>query len=118
VPSGELTLCGHGTLATAHVLWETGRLAADEAATFETGAGQLAATRQGGWITLDFPAQASRPVEAPADLLAALGVAPRSVARGDLDYLVELGSEAEVRAVQPDLARLLQVETRGVIVTA
>jgi PhzF family phenazine biosynthesis protein len=118
VPSGELMLCGHGTLATAHVLWEAGLLGADEAATFETGAGRLAATRDGPWITLDFPAQSARPVEPPPDLLAALGVTPRRVARGDLDYLVELASEAEVRAIQPDAERLRQVDTRGVIVTA
>jgi PhzF family phenazine biosynthesis protein len=118
VPSGELALCGHGTLAAAHVLWESCLLGADEAATFETGAGPLSATRDGAWITLDFPAQPVRPVEPPPDLLAALGVTPRHVARGDLDYLVELASEAEVRAVQPDLARLRQVETRGAIVTA
>jgi PhzF family phenazine biosynthesis protein len=116
--TAELALCGHGTLATAHVLWETGRLDQCEAASFQTMTGALAATRDGAWITLDFPAQPARPVDAPPDLLAAFAVTPRTVARSDLDYLLELDSEAAVRAVQPDFARLRQVQTRGVIVTA
>ncbi len=116
--TAELALCGHGTLATAHVLWEAGLLDEHEAARFETMTGALAASRDGAWITLDFPAQPARPVEAPLDLLAAFAVTPRTVARSDLDYLLELDSEAAVRAVQPDIARLRQVETRGVIVTA
>jgi len=116
--AAELTFCGHGTLAAAHVLWETGLLAQTQAASFETAAGTLTATCDDAWIVLDFPAQPARPVKAPADLVAALGVEPRQVARSDLDYLVELGSEADVRAVQPDLTRLRAVETRGVIVTA
>jgi PhzF family phenazine biosynthesis protein len=114
----ELVLCGHGTLAAAHVLWETGRLAEREGATFETASGILRARRDGAWITLDFPAQPARPASVPDDLLTALGVTPRNVARSDLDYLVELASEADVRAVRPDFGRLRQVETRGVIVTA
>lgn len=116
--ASELALCGHGTLATAHVLWETGLLDTQQPATFETQAGTLAATRDGAWITLDFPAQPARPVDPPPDLLAAIAITPRAVARSDLDYLLELDSEAAVRAIKPDVARLRQVETRGVIVTA
>jgi PhzF family phenazine biosynthesis protein len=114
----ELQLCGHGTLATAHVLWDGGLLHPDETADFETRGGALRATRDGDWITLDFPAQPAHPVDVPPDLIEALGVEPRAVARSDLDYLVELASEAEVRAVRPDVERLRGMETRGVIVTA
>jgi predicted PhzF superfamily epimerase YddE/YHI9 len=68
---------------------------------------------------LDFPTERVAPVSAPpAGLLEALGVEARCVARGTLDYLVEVGSEAEVRAVRPDFARLKQIEARGIIVTA
>jgi predicted PhzF superfamily epimerase YddE/YHI9 len=115
-PATELTLCGHGTLAAAHVLFE-----ADPAATaleLETRGGRLAARRDGGWIELDFPAVPARPVDPPPDLLAALGVEARYVGRNELDYLVEVGSAEEVRGLAPDLARLREVETRGAIVTA
>jgi PhzF family phenazine biosynthesis protein len=117
-PAAELALCGHGTLAAAHVLWETGRLPLDAPARFQAVGGALAARRDGDLIVLDFPADPVRPVAPPPELVEALGVAPRAVARGRLDYLVELGSEQEVRAVRPDVARLLRVETRGVSVTA
>jgi PhzF family phenazine biosynthesis protein len=118
VVASELTLCGHGTLAAAHALWEAGRLLLDRPARFETVGGPLAARRAGSLIALDFPAEPVQPVVPPPHLVEALGVEPRAVARGRLDYLIELASEEDVRAVQPDVARLRQVETRGVIVTA
>jgi PhzF family phenazine biosynthesis protein len=118
VAAAELTLCGHGTLAAAHALWEADRLAADAPARFETVSGPLAARRDGDLIALDFPSDQVRPAPTPPHLIEALGVQPRAVLRGSLDYLVELGSEDEVRGVRPDFARLRLVETRGVIVTA
>jgi PhzF family phenazine biosynthesis protein len=118
VAASELTLCGHGTLAAAHVLWESGRLPLDMPARFQTVGGALAARRDGNLIVLDFPAEPVRPVAPPPHLVEALGIEPRAVSRGRLDYLVELASEEDVRAVRPDFARLRQVETRGVIVTA
>jgi PhzF family phenazine biosynthesis protein len=118
VPSGELVLCGHGTLATAHALWEAGRLDLDVPAHFETASGSLAAHRDGDLIALDFPSEPVEPAVPPPDLVEALGVESRAVLRGRLDYLVEVGSEQDVRALRPDFARLRQVETRGVIVTA
>jgi PhzF family phenazine biosynthesis protein len=118
VAAAELTLCGHGTLAAAHALWEAGHLPRNAPARFETVSGVLIARREGELIVLDFPAEPVRPAEAPPHLIEALGVAPRAVLRGSLDYLVELGSEQAVRAVSPDVDRLRQVETRGVIVTA
>lgn len=118
VPAAELVLCGHGTLATAHVLWETGRLSLDAPARFQTVSGELLARRDGDAVVLDFPAERVQPVVTPSHLVEALGVEPRAVLRGRLDYLVELGSEDEIRALQPDMALLRQVETRGTIVTA
>jgi PhzF family phenazine biosynthesis protein len=118
VVASELTLCGHGTLAAAHVLWETGQLPADVPARFQTVGGALAARRDGNLIVLDFPAEPVHPVAPPPHLVEALGIEPRAIVRGRLDYLVELASEEDVRAVRPDISRLRQVETRGVIVTA
>ena len=94
VPAAELRLCGHGTLAAAHVLWEAGRLPLDEPASFETVSGPLAAHRDGDLIALDFPAESLEPAVPPPHLLEALGVEARAVLRGSMDYLVELAGRA------------------------
>jgi PhzF family phenazine biosynthesis protein len=117
-PAVEVELCGHATLAAAHVLWETNRLAPDEQARFDTKSGRLVATRRGNFIELDFPARPAAPAEPPAGLIDALGVAAIAVGRSRYDWLVEIGSEAEVRACAPDFKRLAQVEARGVMITS
>jgi predicted PhzF superfamily epimerase YddE/YHI9 len=117
-PVREVDLCGHATLASAHVLWETGRLARDEAAAFDTRSGRLGARRAGEWIELDFPLERPLPAEPPPGLIEALGVRARAVGRNRMDYLVEVGTVAEVRAADPDITRLRAVEARGVILTA
>lgn len=117
-PAVEVDLCGHATLASAHVLWEAGLLAPDEQARFHTRSGLLTADRRAGWIELDFPAEPAVAVEPPDELLAALGTAPAYVGRNRFDYLVELETEEQVRALRPDFARLGRVPTRGVIVTS
>ena len=116
-PSNELALCGHGTLATAHVLFE--RDATLTTVQLQTrSAGNLEARKVGRQIELDFPAAPSQPVNAPDGLLDALGAEARSVERSNLDYLVELGSQAEVEGLRPDFELLRGVEARGIIVTA
>src|SRR5207249_3991955 len=118
-PAVEIDLCGHATLASAHVLWENGTLDRRATARFHTRSGLLSASRQGDWIELDFPAKPEQRTEPPAGLLDALGVKPPlHVGRNVFDYLIELDSERAVRAVKPDLAKLTTVEARGVIVTS
>ncbi|HKV09811.1 MAG TPA: PhzF family phenazine biosynthesis protein [Thermoanaerobaculia bacterium] len=118
-PAIEVELCGHATLASAHVLWETGRLAAGDTARFHTLSGLLTAEKQGEWIELDFPARRVEEVTPPDGLTAALGVEnPRFVGKSRYDYLLETGSEAEVRALDPDHRRLASLPVRGIIVTA
>jgi PhzF family phenazine biosynthesis protein len=117
-PTVEVDLCGHATLASAHVLWETGLLAPDEGARFFTRSGLLTAERREEWIELDFPAEPAAAAEAPPGLVEALGVTPRCVGRNRMDYLVEAESEAVVRSLEPDLALLRTVSARGVIVTS
>jgi predicted PhzF superfamily epimerase YddE/YHI9 len=117
-PAAELALCGHGTLATAHALWETGRLAPSAAARFATPSGPLSAARRDCWIALDLPAEPASPAEPPAGLLEALGARARWVGRNRLDYVVEVHDEPMVRALAPDLRALAAIDTRGVIVTA
>src|SRR5213594_1427412 len=72
-PAVEVDLCGHATLASAHVLWEDGHLAADKGAAFHTRSGLLGAVRRGEWIELDFPATPPTAAVAPPGLVEALG---------------------------------------------
>lgn len=117
-PAIEVDLCGHATLASAHVLWEEGILAPDEPARFHTRSGLLTATRDGDWINLDFPATPAAPADAPADLVEALGAQPIWTGKSIFDYLVEVDSEATLRALSPDMGRLARLPVRGVIVTS
>jgi PhzF family phenazine biosynthesis protein len=117
-PAVEVDLCGHATLASAHVLWETGRLAPAAVARFHTRSGLLTATRGGDRIELDFPAKRVTPADPPPDLLRALGAEPRFVGSNRMDFLVELDAERTVRDLAPDLTLLGQVPCRGVIATA
>lgn len=117
-PATEVELCGHATLASAHVLWEDGHLPEDEDARFHTLSGQLTASRKGDWIEMDFPAEPPEEADAPRGLIEALGVEPTYVGRNRFDYIVEVRSEKEVRGLDPDMSRLREVDTRGVMVTA
>ncbi len=120
-PAVEVDLCGHATLASAHVLWEAGYLESGEQARFHTRSGLLTADRgTGGWIEMDFPAQPPTPAQAPPFLLAALGVADRAryVGKNIFDYLVEVDAEEIVRRIQPDMTMLAKAPARGVMVTS
>ena len=117
-PAVEVALCGHATLASAHVLWEDGHLAAGTQARFHTKSGLLTASRQGEWIEMDFPAKEETAAEPPAELAAALGLRPVYVGRNQFDYLVEVESAAALRDAKPDHGVLRKLPVRGVIVTA
>lgn len=117
-PAVEVDLCGHATLASAHVLWESRRLEADQPARFFTRSGWLVATRVASGIELDFPVKAAEPAIAPPDLLPALGAEALFVGRNSFDYLVEVPAAIDVHNLRPDFARLAKVPVRGTIVTA
>ncbi len=117
-PTIEVDLCGHATLASAHVLWETGRLHPEATARFHTRSGLLTADRDGDWIVLDFPATPDTTAAAPPGLAEALGVAPDYLGRSQYDYLVEVATEEIVRTMKPDFARLARLPVRGVSVTS
>jgi predicted PhzF superfamily epimerase YddE/YHI9 len=114
-PEIEVDLCGHATLAAAHLLWEVGAVPTDEPIAFHTRSGELGARRQQGLIELDFPAV---PVEAhPLPFpVPPLGEALFTGNNG-MDWLVELGSEADVRAYDPDMEAIRALGLRGLIVT-
>ena len=116
-PTVEVDLCGHATLASAHILWQERHLRPDQEARFFTRSGLLTARRRGAWIELDFPAEPVRRGRAPRRLMEALGITPVYVGRNRFDYLVELKNEAAVRRLSPDLSLLKIVGARGVMVT-
>jgi len=118
-PAVEVALCGHATIAAAHVLWQDGHLPPGAQARFYTKSGLLTADRRGDWIELDFPAKIATAGEAPPELLPALGVEhPIFVGKNAFDYLVEIDSEATLRGLSPDHSTLRKIPVRGVIVTA
>ena len=117
-PAAEVALCGHATLASAHVLWETRRLPLESQARFHTLSGLLTAERQGDWIELDFPAKPLAPAEPPPNLIESLGTTPVFIGKNQFDYLVEVENEDAVRRMEPDIARLKLLPVRGVIVTS
>jgi PhzF family phenazine biosynthesis protein len=97
-PGGEVRLCGHATLAAAHVIWEEGWLEHRKVARFSTLSGELTAAPLGRVIELDFPSRPPSEVEAPAGLVDALGVTPSWIGRDLEDYVVLLADEAAVVA--------------------
>ena len=117
-PAVEVDLCGHATLASAHVLWEDGRLEPNGQARFHTKSGLLTADRRDSWIELDFPATPPAAASPPSGLIEAIGAKATFVGRSRFDYLVEVENEATVRGLTPDLNALSRVQARGVIVTS
>jgi PhzF family phenazine biosynthesis protein len=122
-PEAEVPLCGHATLASAHALWESGVLSEDREALFDTRSGRLTARRVDGRVEIDLPAAPLAACALPEGAAQALGVSPVFAGRtpdrglGDVDYVVEVASEAEVRGLRPDFARLRALRA-GFAVTA
>jgi PhzF family phenazine biosynthesis protein len=117
-PTVEVPLCGHATLASAHVLWSEGHLSPDEIARFYTKSGVLIATQKGEWIELDFPVNHSQVIVAPQELSQALGVVCKSVLQNSLGYLIELESEDLVRQLEPNFQQLKTLPVSNAIVTS
>ncbi len=119
-PTTEVPLCGHASLASAHVLWEAGRLEPQRGARFHTRSGVLEARREGDRIALDLPASRVAACAPPRPEAEALGVSPLRCFETleHPGYLLELGSEAEVREARPDFDQLRRIARGELIVTA
>ena len=121
-PVVEVDLCGHATLAAAHALWSEGVVDGGDEIRFHTRSGLLTAARRGELVELDFPATGPGPARLEAgqiaDLGNALGIKPEHVAESAFDLLVVVASADLVRGLQPDLPRLRELASRGVIVTS
>ena len=118
-PTTEVDLCGHATLASAHILWEQNYLSKNEEARFYTKSGLLTARNMSnGWIELNFPSEPDYETTIPIDLFESLGVQSKYVGKNRFDYIIELNSEGEVRNLNPDFNALCKISCRGVIVTS
>lgn len=117
-PEVEVDLCGHATLASAHILWETGSVKRSEQLKFHTRSGLLTAKWKNDWIELDFPALPIESCLTPELLSKAIGAPMQYVGQSRFDYIVELPNEEAVRSFKPDFELLRQLDARGVIVTS
>ncbi|MEW6411088.1 MAG: PhzF family phenazine biosynthesis protein [Candidatus Zixiibacteriota bacterium] len=117
-PEAEVDLCGHATLASAHILWEQGYLPVDRMARFDTRSGLLTAELTDGWIKLNFPSRRPEAAPPPSGLLEALGVSAVFVGACKATYIVEVESAPILRDIAPDFSSLAKLPVRGVIVTA
>ena len=116
-PAVEVKLCGHATLASAFVLWETGVLKPEEEAHFHTLSGWLRCWREGDGIAMDFPAKQCEPAPVPDGLSEALGCEVPTCGLNGMDYLVEVADETTLRGLKPNFTALGALPVRGVIVT-
>ncbi len=119
-PKVEVKLCGHATLATAHILWEQGIVPGGREVRFQTLSGLLTARRDGDLVELDFPARPPLPKvpDWAEAVVGALGIKPAAIVLSAEDILFEAADEEAVRSVQPDFATLRSLPARGVIVTS
>ena len=117
-PAVEVDLCGHATLASAHILWEQGFLQPDSPARFHTRSGLLGAVRRGSWIELDFPAEPEKQTEIPDSLFEALGATALYAGKNRFDFLMEFESADTVRTMSPNFSLLSNIPCRGFIVTS
>ncbi|WP_204787612.1 PhzF family phenazine biosynthesis protein [Paenibacillus oryzisoli] len=117
-PSSEVDLCGHATLASAHMLWETGNLPLNQQASFYTRSGLLTAIKHDSWIQLNFPSEPVIACEYPSELMDALHIQPVFVGRNRWDYFIEVESEDIVKNLSPDFSLLQTIQTRGINVTS
>ena len=117
-PNAEVDLCGHATLASAHVLWEEGIQPSDKEITFFSRSGILSARKQDDWVILNFPLEPASELPIPPALVEALGVELRYVGENRVDYIIEVESEEVLRSLNPDFGRLQRFSDRGFMVTS
>ncbi len=117
-PKVEVQLCGHATLASAHILWQKGILSKDEEARFHTLSGLLSVNYIEGEYEMNFPAYESKPSNGNTELIKALGIEPVSLCETDHHYICELTSDEEVLKINPSFEILMGLEKFGTIITA
>ena len=117
-PTVEVDLCGHATLAAAHVLFEQENHPAKELVFQSPRSGRLTVRRNDDLLSLNFPADSFHPVEITALLRSCTNAVPLEAYKGKTDYMLVYGSRAEVLDAVPNLEKIAQLEARGLIITA
>ncbi len=117
-PATEVELCGHATLASAHILWEQGYLTTGQTAVFNTASGVLKARRSGDWIEMDFPAYTISPAESLREVEDALGASINALVETGGNLLAEMIAEDGVRGLEPDYSAIGHLPYQGVIATS
>jgi PhzF family phenazine biosynthesis protein len=120
-PQVEVDLCGHATLASAHILWEEDLLSPNDQARFLTKSGLLTAQRKKDWIELNFPTDDIREEVSPSEaeiLKKALKIQPIKLFKTPVRYLIEVENESIVKGLQPDFELLKGLTERGTAVTS
>jgi PhzF family phenazine biosynthesis protein len=117
-PVVEVELCGHATLAAAHILWEMGYMNRDERIDFDTKSGRLSAVFRDDWIELDFPYRSLEDTDLPEEIADALSVDVSYAGKSGDEYLVEVASEEVVKNIKPDFTLLSGVASGGIMVTS
>lgn len=117
-PEIEMDLCGHATLATAHVLFQY-HYPARDLITFQSNSGELNVSRHEDWYQLDFPARDPVPSELPAVILEGIGATPEQVLKAR-DYVLVFETQEQIEAIQPNVALLntINIDPGGIVVTA
>lgn len=116
-PLAEVDLCGHATLASAHILWEE-KICLSPVISFKTKSGRITAERIKDWICMDFPIETASACSPPSALIEGLNTSFRYVGKNRLDYLIEVESEEIVKELRPDFNQLKTLDARGIIVTS
>jgi predicted PhzF superfamily epimerase YddE/YHI9 len=117
-PKVEVDLCGHATLASAHILWEIGILKPGDQAKFFTRSGVLTAEKDNGWIILDFPSLPPVEMPVPEELKVIIQSDILYVGKSRFDWLVEISDEEYLKAFQPDFSAVSRLPSRGLIMTS
>jgi PhzF family phenazine biosynthesis protein len=116
-PTTEVDLCGHATLASAHVIFSTG-YAKNEITFISPRSGELKVRKNEALCTMNFPTDILQKVDAPADLIKGLGIVPLEVYRGKTDFMAIVKNQAIIESLQPDFNILGELDARGTMVTA
>jgi len=117
-PRMEVDLCGHATLAGAHILWEQNIINNKSIISFNTNSGILSIKKTEDRIVMDFPSEDAVKTECPEEIIRSLKIKPLFSGKNRFDYIVEVGSEELVRTIKPDFGILAGLNTRGIIVTS
>ena len=116
-PNKEVDLCGHATLAAAHIIFSEMNFSGSEI-TFDSRSGKLTVRRENNFLVLNFPSDKMKKVSLSQQLIVALGSTPMEAYKGREDYMLVYGTQEQIERMKPDFRKLAEVEARGVIVTA